>query len=273
MKVCGYIRRSQEDSDSMSIENQERAIKEFCEKENHELITIYNEGFFSGADVQRPQFNKMILEISNYGAVVVREQSRLARHAPLIIGKIHDIYALGGKIFTTYGKELDPGLETGVRALVDEQVIKDGQRHQREMMMRKIKDKLPFGTPPTGYKKHHKKENGRTIKTWIVDKKKANLIKLLFKLYAIDDESIRDIVLEYPELGTDRGVRKMLNNKAYIGIFAWTMRNKNTKGEVVKEEKGEYKAKITPLVSEDLFNKAQEKLARNRNYLKNKWLK
>ena len=69
VRVVLYLRLSDEDRDkltkeqiSKSIKNQELILREYAENEGWQIVGVYNDEDWSGADNSRPNFNKMIAE-------------------------------------------------------------------------------------------------------------------------------------------------------------------------------------------------------------------
>ena len=69
IRVVLYLRLSDEDRDkltkeqiSKSIKNQELILREYVENEGWQIVGVYNDEDWSGADSSRPNFNKMIDE-------------------------------------------------------------------------------------------------------------------------------------------------------------------------------------------------------------------
>lgn len=82
MIVVGYCRYSSEaQRDGYSIEAQLYAIREFCKKNEHELLTVYVDEARSGTSDDREQFQKMIKDSDShtFQAVVVHKLDRFAR--------------------------------------------------------------------------------------------------------------------------------------------------------------------------------------------------
>ena len=69
IRVVLYLRLSDEDRDkltsdqiSKSIKNQELMLREYAENEGWQIVGVYNDEDWSGADSTRPNFNKMLDE-------------------------------------------------------------------------------------------------------------------------------------------------------------------------------------------------------------------
>ena len=66
---CGvYVRVSTEDQrdNGYSIDSQLRMIKEYCEKNNYDIIDVYNDAGHSGKDLMRPAMQRLLKDIKSH---------------------------------------------------------------------------------------------------------------------------------------------------------------------------------------------------------------
>lgn len=56
LKVVAYARFSSDNQRAESIDAQLRAIREYCKKENYQIINIYSDEIRSGLSDERPGF-------------------------------------------------------------------------------------------------------------------------------------------------------------------------------------------------------------------------
>ena len=92
-RVGIYCRLSDEDrnkriktDDSDSIANQKSMLLKYALKQNWEVINVYSDDDYSGADVNRPAFNRMINDCKNgvINIVLCKTQSRFSRDIEII---------------------------------------------------------------------------------------------------------------------------------------------------------------------------------------------
>ena len=65
---CGiYVRVSTDDQkdNGYSIDSQLRMIKEYCEKNNYDIIDVYNDAGYSGKDLMRPNMQRLLNDIKS----------------------------------------------------------------------------------------------------------------------------------------------------------------------------------------------------------------
>lgn len=65
---CGiYVRVSTDDQrdNGYSIDSQLRMIKEYCEKNEYDIVDIYNDAGHSGKDLMRPEMQRLLKDIKS----------------------------------------------------------------------------------------------------------------------------------------------------------------------------------------------------------------
>ena len=82
---CGvYVRVSTEDQrdNGYSIDSQLRMIKEYCEKNNYDIIDVYNDAGHSGKDLMRPEMQRLLKDVKSHKieTIVAIKVDRLTRN-------------------------------------------------------------------------------------------------------------------------------------------------------------------------------------------------
>lgn len=83
INVVGYARYSSDNQREESIVAQERAIREFCQKNNYNLIKVYKDEAISGTSIKdRTEFLELIEDSKKkeFQCVVVHKFDRFARN-------------------------------------------------------------------------------------------------------------------------------------------------------------------------------------------------
>ena len=65
---CGiYVRVSTDDQmdNGYSIDSQLRMIKEHCERNNYDIVDVYNDAGYSGKDLMRPEMQRLLEDIKS----------------------------------------------------------------------------------------------------------------------------------------------------------------------------------------------------------------
>ena len=78
-----YVRVSTDDQkeNGFSIDSQLRMLKEYCEKNNYDIIGVYDDGGYSGKTLMRPAMQKLLKDIKDHklDRLVAVKTDRLSR--------------------------------------------------------------------------------------------------------------------------------------------------------------------------------------------------
>lgn len=193
MRVALYLRLSDEDHDKLteeelseSIKNQENMLKNYAKENNWEIVGIYQDEDYSGADRDRPNFNRMIQECKkgNIDIVLVKTQSRFARDIELIDKYVHNKFYEWNVRFITYLEKIDNTRKetkktSQITSMVDEWYIEDTSINIRATLKAKRENGEYTGSfAPYGYKKNPEIKNHL-----IVDNVVSPIIKKIYTSY------------------------------------------------------------------------------------------
>lgn len=183
-KVVLYLRLSKEDLDKLtpeerseSIKNQELMLREYAENQNWQIVGIYEDEDFSGADRDRPNFNKMIreCEAGNVDVVLVKTQARFARDIELVDKYVHNLFKEWNVRFVTYIEGIDnTKYETKktsqITAMKDEWMLEDTSINIRKTFRTKRSSGQFTGSfAPYGYMKDPENKNHLIIDPQVTD--------------------------------------------------------------------------------------------------------
>ena len=193
MRVALYLRLSDEDIDKLdkyqfseSIKNQEVMLRNYAIDNNWEIVGVYQDEDYSGADRDRPNFNKMIkeCEIGNVDIVLVKTQARFARDIELIDKYVHNKFYEWNVRFITYLEKIDNSKKetkktSQITSMVDEWYIEDTSINIRETLKAKRENGEFTGSfAPYGYKKEINNKNHL-----IVDNTVSHIVKNIYLDY------------------------------------------------------------------------------------------
>ena len=282
-KCVLYVRVSTEmQVDGYSLDAQKNMLKNYAQREGMEIINIYEDAGKSGKSIEgRPAFQKMMLDITNGLAVdyiLVYKLSRFGRNAADILNSLeliqsYDINLISvnegidssqamGKVFIS--------LLSAMSELERENILEQTMNGRREKARQ---GGWNGGFAPYGYKL----EDGKLL----IAEDEVDVIREIFKMYAIDNMGCDKIAKELNLRGIKKKirqnntleiwavttVRRIIGNPVYIGKIAYGRRGR----EKIKGTKNQYKSVYKsdyiledghhePIISEELWNKAQEKL-------------
>ena len=277
-KVAIYVRLSREDekeakykSQSESIENQIKFLKNVVSKMKWTLIDIYSDDGYTGTNFNRPAFQRMIRDIENrtINLVITKDLSRLGRDY-IETGRFIEKYfpekrvryiAVNDNIDTfdinNFSSDITP-----FKAVFNDMYAKDISNKVRTAIITKanagecIKPFLPYGLK----KDIHNKNN------ILIDEEVADNVKRIFALYILGNSKTQ-IANKFNEWGIKTPLQHKQETTNYYNpnvkqncIYKWnsTMINKILKdrsyvGDLVqlKYKKINYKIQKTEKVSAD----------------------
>lgn len=261
--VVAYARFSSDNQRVESIEAQERAIKEFCLKNNFNLVKVYKDEAISGTSVKdREKFVEMINDSKNksFKFVVVHKFDRFARNR-------YD-HALYEKRLEDNGVKLLSVLEQlndSPESVILKPVLTGMNEYYSLNLSREVKKGLNEnalkcvhngGTVPLGY------DIGED-RRYIINE--AEIVRTIFKLYlnGVGYANIADMLNKEGyrnKAGKEfrkTSVRDFLLNEKFVGNYVYGKKDKNGKltGKEIKIEGG-----MPQIISSEDFYRVQERI-------------
>ena len=198
-----YLRLSKEDDkkkgvhdDSESIKNQRALLEGYAKEQNLNVYDVYVDDGFSGTSNKRPDFERMLDDISNHhvNMVITKDMSRLSRN---YIDSGYYIELFFPEQQVRYVSLLD-GIDTGAKdytgdftpfkAVFNDMYAKDISKKITSVKRDKQQKGLFIGgKAPYGYKKSSTEKN-----VIVVDEPAAEIVRDIFKL-ALEGKSCREI--------------------------------------------------------------------------------
>lgn len=284
MKIAAYCRVSTEKEAQIdSLEKQIEFFNEFTKKNGYELYKLYADEGISGKQIKhRKQFQQMMQDAKakKFDKVVVKDVSRFARNTVDLLQSVRDLKAYGVQVdFLNNGEVMEGGSEfilTILGAMAQQESANMSKRVKFGKDITAGKGRVPnivFG--------YDKMPNERyTLK---INEEEAKIVKEIFESYVYKGIGTTKIAWDL----NDRGIRtkktkskwvqtsivRMLKNPIYTG------RVTNKKSEVTdfitgtrkdlpEEEWIVVERPEMRIISDELFNRAQEILAQRSNEFK-----
>jgi len=257
LKAVLYCRYSSDNQREESIEGQIRECKAYAEKQGLTVLNTYIDRAFSAKTDNRPEFQKMIKDSSNhlFDVIIVWKLDRFARnrydsaHYKAILRKngVKVISAMETIADDSTGILLESLLEGYAEfysAELSEKVIRGRTENA-------LKCKWNGGALPVGLKIDEEKR-------YVIDPLTAPLVLEAFQMYA-SGSSVTQISKALNEKGLHsrhgapmsfNAITNLLHNRKYIGEYKYR--------DIVHENG------IPAIVPIELFNQAQERLAKNK---------
>lgn len=267
VKYCLYSRKSTESEERqvLSIDSQIKEMLQLADRECLEVVEIKRESHSAKETGQRPVFNEIVEEIreGKYNGILTWAPDRISRNAGdlgrivdlMDSGKLEEIRTFGQKFGNNPNEKFllmilgsQAKLENDNRGIN----VKRGLRTRAEMG-------LWSGIAPLGYLTQGLMDKKCQL---IVDPLRGPIVKKIFEKVAYEQWSGRKVYnwlrfeLNFYTRGnkplTLSGVYRILENPFYYGVF-----------ERPKNSGNWYQGKHTPLITQELFEKAKAQLKRD----------
>ena len=266
---CGvYVRVSTDDQrdNGYSIDSQLRMIKEYCEKNEYDIVDVYNDAGHSGKDLMRPEMQRLLKDIKSkkIDKLVAIKVDRLTRNN------------YDGFWLLNYCEEHDVKIElilepydvsTANGEMIFGMNLVFGQRERKEIgartkraMEKMALERIHPSKAPYGYIRN--KETGHLE----VEPIEAEVVKEIFELCK-QGNSTRGIAsimkdnnayLKQGKWKSDR-VYKILTNSIYIGIFEYG-KYKRKSQDILRVENY-----CEPIIDEVTWNATRNVLVKNKH--------
>lgn len=278
MNVSIYLRKSRADEEAEhrgefeTLSRHKTTLLKLA-KEQSLNVTDIKEELISGESIEyRPKMIELLDEVknNNYDAVLVMDIDRLGRGNMQDQGLILDTFKKSKTKIITPRKIYDLNDEfdeeySEFEAFMARKELKLISRRMQRGKIKSIEEgKFIAQAPPYGYDIKYLNNKERIL---IINEDKATVIKLIFDMYLKGDGACK-IASYLNELGYktttgrtwyEKGVRDIIKNKVYCGYIVWNKveRKRNSSRTRGIEEQIEVKGKHEPIISEDIWNKAQ----------------
>lgn len=284
MKIAAYCRVSTEKEAQIdSLEKQIDFFNEFTKKNGYELYKLYADEGISGKQIKhRKQFQQMMQDakLKKFDKVVVKDVSRFARNTVDLLQSVRELKSYGVQVdFLNNGEVMEGGSEfilTILGAMAQQESANMSKRVKFGKDITAQKGRVP--NLVFGYDKIP--DERYTLK---INEEEAKIVKEIFESYVYKGVGTTKIAWEL----NDRGIRtkktkskwvqtsivRMLKNPIYTGRVT----NKKseitdfitgTRKDLPEEEWIVVERPEMRIISDELFNRAQEILAQRSNEFK-----
>ena len=284
MKIAAYCRVSTEKEAQIdSLEKQIEFFNEFTKKNGYELYKLYADEGISGKQIKhRKQFQQMMIDAKakKFDKVVVKDVSRFARNTVDLLQSVRELKSYGVQVdFLNNGEVMEGGSEfilTILGAMAQQESANMSKRVKFGKDITAQKGRVP--NLVFGYDKIP--DERYTLK---INEEEAKIVKEIFESYVYKGIGTTKIAWNL----NDRGIRtkktkskwvqtsivRMLKNPIYTGRVT----NKKsevtdfitgTRKELPEEEWIVVERPEMRIISDELFNRAQELLEQRSNEFK-----
>ncbi|MGN0319230.1 MAG: recombinase family protein [Lachnospira sp.] len=257
MNVVIYARYSSHNQQETSIEGQLKVCHEFCERNNYTVIHEYIDRAISGRTDNRPDFLQMIQDSAskNFSFIVVYQLDRFSRNRYDSAHYKNKLKKYGVRVLSARENINEDAsgilMESVLEGMAEYYSAELSQKVSRGMEINASKCLSTGGNRTLGFFIDKDKK-------FQIDPDTAPIVSLIFQMYA-DGKSIVEITEHLNAQGYKtiqnkpfgkNSIRNILCNKRYIGTYTY--------------KDMEIPNGIPRIVSDELFNKVQEVLKKNK---------
>jgi site-specific DNA recombinase len=291
MRVGIYIRVSTEDQarEGYSLEVQREYLEEFANREGYEVFKVYCDDGISAYSTRRPALQELLADAktNRFALVLVYKIDRFSRNLKDLLNLVDELSS-NGVGFKSASEPFDTTTSAGKLMF---QQLGSFAEFERNRIAERVFPGMVKGVKlgnwqgarysPYGY--NYNKEK----KLLKIDEKEAKVVKIIYEM-CLAGKSIR-FITEYltrkkyrnrkGNIFTTKLISDILKNRIYTGILVWNRhhydKNKKTKKGYAYVKNSSDKiiiaqGKHKPIISEEDFNFAQEKLKIRRIEIKRK---
>lgn len=241
-KVAIYTRVSTDDQakDGFSLDAQLNKLKSYCHARDWEVFDIYVDDGYSGRNVKRPAYSKLLDDVDHWDVLLVLKMDRIHRNSKNFMMMMEELKKRD-KEFVSMMESLDTSTAMGrfvmdiiqrIAQLESEQIgerVYIGMDQKASSNQGYLGFNIPFGYD---YKDNH----------LIINKNESDVVEKIFSMY-LDGKSLGYISdwLNNNKIKTKRGgvwakktISSILKNPLYCGYLRWENHiNKNNHSPIV----------------------------------------
>jgi len=279
INVVAYARYSSDGQRQESIEAQIRAIKEYAEKKNLNIVEQYIDIAKTATNDNRPNFRKMIEDskLKKFEQVIVHKLDRFSRNRYDSAQNKHTLKNNGVAVRSVL-ENLDGSpesimLESVLEGMAEYYSVNLAREVMKGMHENALASKHTGGKPPLGF--YYDKE----AEKYVINDREANAVKMIFSMY-LDGYGYTEIIRELEingfktKLGNSfskNSLSSILVNEKYTGIYIFNKSSsKNADGkrnghqykedkDIIRNEGG-----MPEIISKDDFERARVKINKNK---------
>jgi len=267
-RYCLYARKSSESEERqvLSIDSQIKEMLQLAEREGLEIVSMKRESHSAKETGQRPVFNEIVEEIRDgkYNCILTWAPDRISRNAG-DLGKIVDLMDAGKLLqIRTFGQTFsnNPNEKFLLMILGSQAKLENDNRgiNVKRGLRTRVESGLWPGMAPLGYINQKRMDKKCQI---LPDPDRAHVIKQMFEKVAFEGWSGRKVYnwlrfdLNFYTRGnkplTLSGVYRIFDMPIYYGPF-----------EYPRNSGQWYQGSHEPLITKELFDKAQDRLKRDK---------
>lgn len=269
VRYCLYARKSTErdEKQALSIDSQVKEMLQIAERDGLDVIDVRREAHSAKASGQRPVYNEIIndLRAGRFNGVLVWHPDRLSRNAG-DLGSLVDLMDQKSLVeIRTYGQRFSNSPSEKFLLMILCSQAKLDNDNKSVNVKRGLRMRCEMGLwpapAPTGYLNENRADRRGQV---VIDSERAPIIRQMFEKVANEKWTGRKVYhwLKFElNFRTPRGnknltlsnVHKIIGMPFYYGQFEYPVKSGNW-----------YNGKHEPIITRELFDKAQVQMKRDR---------
>jgi len=272
-EYCMYLRKSRADveaearGEGETLTRHQNMLMELSKKQKLNVVKVYKEIVSGDSIAARPQMQALLADVTEgkYAGVLVVEIERLARGDTIDQGIVAQAFRESSTKIVTPTKTYDPDNEFDEEyfefsLFMSRREYKTIKRRMQAGRLASIKEGNYISTTaPYGYRKINPEPKVHTLE---IVPEEAEIVRLIYRLY-LDGHGAKFIANELNRMGISPqksqfweppSIKKILSNPLYCGMVGWKTKSN---GDTL------YKGLHEPIISEEVFNSAQQKKRTN----------
>lgn len=249
-----YLRISEKDQSTYSLDYQERANNDYCHRNGLNPVKVFKDNGESSYTFDRGQWTKLEKQIkeNHIEYIIVYHLDRFSRNLAEALTKTRELLHIGVRVrainehFELDDYSPDTFISRAIGFMMAEKELLGIRKRTKDGITEATKKGRFVHKAPIGYLNIKDEVKGKII---IIDEEKAPIIKRIYKEY-LNGSSIEDVRRTVKSIGYksngNSAITRVLSNPVYAGLL--------------KLENGFVKGIHQPIVSEQDFWKVQERL-------------
>ena len=185
VRAAIYCRLSKDDDlsgPSASIQNQRELLCRYCEEQGWRVAGIFQDDGFTGLNMDRPDFQKMLgaVERGMFDVILTKDLSRLGRNYLQTGQLIEEFFPKNRVRYIALNDAVDTNIENDItlfRNILNDWFARDTSKKIKAVFKAKGQSGKHLGRPPYGYKSSEQDKN-----VWEIDDEAAVVVRSIFQM-------------------------------------------------------------------------------------------
>lgn len=225
MKAIGYKRLSQQEQSNFSLEGQDRAIREYCTRNNLTLVNIFEDNGENSYTFDRKAFTLLERELKGVQYLVVYHLDRFSRNMAEAMIKIKQYLERGIRVrditepLNLDDEDPNTFLLRSMKFMVAESELHRIKQRTKAGLVNAAMSGRFTSTAPYGYQNARDDRNKPIL---VIDDEEASIVRIIFREYlnGMRLEDLKRLAHRYGcKLQGKSSMQRVLANPVYAGMI------------------------------------------------------